>query len=124
MEHVPAEAEKKLKQYESKDRLWPQNLTMKVDEYNLQLETIEESSKNSEVVEKIPINAIQMCSTAKDLKKQKEILLLLTKPSDGNELYCFSCLGTWAKEIQEDINSAMKDLKKSNKTSVRNVLFE
>ena len=136
-DQVVGEAEKKLRHYESKDRLWPQNLILRVDEFTLQLETPEETSQKrfvstlvrleiklygfSEVVEKIPISAIQLCSTAKDLKKQKEILLLLTKPNEGSELYCFSCLGTWAKEIQDDINSAIKDSKKSNKSSSRKV---
>jgi len=118
-DQVVGEAEKKLRHYESKDRLWPQNLILRVDEFTLQLETPDENSQKSEVVEKIPISAIQLCSTAKDLKKQKEILLLLTKPNEGSELYCFSCLGTWAKEIQDDINSAIKDSKKSNKSSSR-----
>ena len=45
---------------------------MKVDEYNLSLETVDEQ-KNGEIVEKIPISSIQLCSTARDLKKQKEV---------------------------------------------------
>jgi len=114
-EHVVAEAEKKLKHYEAKERLWPQNLVMRVDEYHLQLETPdEEPGKGAEIVEKIPISAVQLCSTAADLQKQKEILLILTKPSAGAELYCFTCLATWAGEICDDINSAIRDAKKNS----------
>ena len=69
---------------------------------------------SGEIVEKIPISAIQLCSTAADLQKQKEILLVLTKPSEGAELYCFTCLATWAREIRDDINSAIKDAKKNS----------
>ena len=69
---------------------------------------------SGEIVEKIPISAIQLCSTAADLQKQKEILLILTKPSEGAELYCFTCLATWAREIRDDINSAIKDAKKNS----------
>lgn len=113
-EHVVEEAEKKLRHYENKDRLWPQNLVMRVDEFHLQLETPDEEVHGGEVVERLPISSIQLCSVAADLKKQKEILLVLTKPSEGAELYCFTCLATWAKEIRDDINSAIRDAKKNS----------
>ena len=80
---------------------------MRVDEFHLQLETpdsIEPAKGGGEIVEKIPISAIQLCSIAGDLKRQKEILLILTKPSEGAELYCFTCLATWAREIRDDVN--------------------
>ena len=43
-EHVVTEAEKKLRHYETNERLWPQNLVMRVDEFHLQLETPDEES--------------------------------------------------------------------------------
>ena len=43
-EHVVGEAEKKLRHYEANERLWPQNLIMRVDEFHLQLETPDEES--------------------------------------------------------------------------------
>ena len=53
-DQVVGEAEKKLRHYESKDRLWPQNLILRVDEFTLQLETPEETSQKRLVTE-IPL---------------------------------------------------------------------
>lgn len=58
---VVNEAEQRLLDLESRNRLWPENLILKVDEFSIQLESAETDGRNETVVEKFPLSAVITC---------------------------------------------------------------
>ena len=59
---IVTEADKRLAELEAKNRLWPENLVLKVDEFAIQLDAAEQQS-SQQVVEKFPLSAVKSCKS-------------------------------------------------------------
>ena len=86
---VVSEAFKTLSNLEAKNKLWPESLLLKVDEFCIQLESTDMHGNSEQVIEKIALSAIRSCQEGKDIKTQKEILLIAASIDGNVDLHCF-----------------------------------
>ena len=86
---VVSEAYKTLSNLESKNKLWPESLLLKVDEFCVQLESTDLHGNSEQIIEKFPLSAIKSCQEGKEIKTQKEILLIMSSLEGNIDLHCF-----------------------------------
>ncbi|XP_078530148.1 epidermal growth factor receptor kinase substrate 8 isoform X2 [Lissotriton helveticus] len=100
---------RKLKLLDAKGKVWTQDMTLQVDDKAVILSDIE--SKNE--LENFPLNTIQHCQAVMNSCSFNSILAIVCKEQSQSkpDLHLFQCDEVKANFIQQDIESAICDLK-------------
>ncbi|CBY22742.1 unnamed protein product [Oikopleura dioica] len=106
---IVKDANNRLKSLEKKNQLWAHDFLLKVDEFGVEL-----TAEADRISEKIALNQVKSVKQGFPLEKYKEILLILVKEGSNYELQCLSCVDCYARDVAEDIESAIADSKQKN----------
>ncbi|XP_078286519.1 epidermal growth factor receptor kinase substrate 8-like protein 1 isoform X2 [Rhinoraja longicauda] len=103
------ESIKKLKNMDSKGRIWTQDMLLQVNTLAVSLVDIE----SKEELEKYPLLAIERCESLLDNWRYNSILILVSQEAQQTkpDVHFFQCSEVGADLIKSDINAAITDMR-------------
>nr|XP_020639829.1 epidermal growth factor receptor kinase substrate 8-like protein 2 isoform X2 [Pogona vitticeps] len=107
------DAIRKLKQLNSKEKIWAQEMLLQVNDKSIRLLDCE----TQEELEDFPLPTVQLCQTVLNQMRYSSILLLVCQDSEQHkpDIHFFNCDEVEAEMIHEDIESALADHKHGKK---------